>query len=78
MNVPQTFTASEIGQTISQSRFAVQRALAGVTPSSFVIRGSNEAKAWALADMPHALRDAFARGPLKAWSSPISIAIEAW
>ena len=35
-----------------------------MTPSAFVIRGGNEAKAWTLADMPHALRDAFAYGPL--------------
>ena len=67
-NPPQLFTASEIGRSIGQSRYAVGRALDGVAPSACVIRGSNEARAWTLADMPHALRDAFARGPLKAWT----------
>jgi hypothetical protein len=72
--LPQTFTASEIGKSIGQSRFTVHRALDGVTPSAIVIRGSNKAKAWTLAAMPHALRDAFARGPLKAYPSPIPLA----
>ena len=47
--------------------------LAGVKPSARVIRAGNEADAWTLPDMPQDLRDAFARGPLKAWSSPIPI-----
>src|SRR6266705_4543158 len=69
----QTFTASEIGQSIGQSRFAVRRALASV-PSARVIRDGNETYAWTLAALPQALHDAFARSPLKAWQSPIPLA----
>lgn len=50
------FTAAEIGAALSKSRSAIKRVLAGCKPAGTKLVSNNLAEAWALEDLPAAIR----------------------